>query len=497
MIYMKLRKKLFLFSLLFISIWIIVMTILMDNTVIKGYETLEHLRFEWEVERALNGINGLIESKETIVNDWSKWDEAYRFVQNPTSIFIEENVTETLFQDLHLNHILFFDARDELIIAKGYSHKLENYTSVPKELIDDVLQFKNQSGLLYIDDRPLAFTAYQVTDSEGFENPLGLFVFAFYLDDLHLEYLSDSLKEDIRIASKAAPLNEVTTHYDIQTYSTYSIAECYMSYLNTPLALKFDVLLSHSITDLGKQMVKETLAMFILSFLLLSLLMYFGVRHAVLRILSISASVSEISHSHDLKKRLQIKGKDELGILGNDINLMLTKIENMNRQLTEYATFDMMTGVLNRRIGFEKLENLIEAANTNHFDLAISFIDINDLKYVNDEYGHNSGDQLIIDVSDILTANTRTTDILCRLGGDEFLIIFPYCDEKQAHETLDRIKKDIIHFNSSKNRQYSLSISNGIVEYDQLMSVDEFVEKADTLMYEDKKRIKEELLKLL
>ncbi len=321
-------------------------------------------------------------------------------------------------------------------------------------------------------------------------------MFAFYLDDIHLEHLSDSLKEDIRIASKAVSLDKVTTHYDIQTYATYSIAECYMPYLNKPLALQFDVLLSHNITDLGKQMVKETLAMFILSFLLLSLLMYFGVRHAVLRILSISASVSEISHSHDLKKRLQIKGKDELGILGNDINLMLAKIENMNRQLTEYATFDMMTGVLNRRIGFEKLENLIEAANTNHFDLAISFIDINDLKYVNDQFGHNAGDQLIIDVSDILTANTRTTDILCRLGGDEFLIIFPYCDEKQAHETLDRIKKDIIHFNSSKNRQYTLSISNGIVEYDQLMSVDEFVEKADTLMYEDKKRIKEERLKL-
>ncbi len=69
------------------------------------------------------------------------------FVQNPTPIFIEENVTETLFQDLHLNHILFFDAKDELIISKGYSHELETYTSVPKELINDVLEFKNQSGL--------------------------------------------------------------------------------------------------------------------------------------------------------------------------------------------------------------------------------------------------------------------------------------------------------------------------------------------------------------
>lgn len=97
---------------------------------------------------------------------------------------------------------------------------------------------------------------------------------------------------------------------------------------------------------------------------------------------------------------------------------------------------------------------------------------------------------MIIDISEILINCTRTTDILSRLGGDEFLIIFPYCDEDHAFETLKRINNEIDLFNNQKELQYNLCISKGIIEYDGLMSTDEFVEKADALMYEDKRRIK-------
>lgn len=175
-------------------------------------------------------------------------------------------------------------------------------------------------------------------------------------------------------------------------------------------------------------------------------------------------------------------------ITGSDIT---DRIE-MTRKLEELATFDPMTQSYNRRVGLQMLAKRMRHAKRYENDLTICFIDVNGLKKVNDTFGHNAGDQLIKDSAEVLMAITRDSDILVRLGGDEFLIILPNCDSEQAEEVWDRVLEVLGEINEYKD-DYKISMSHGVVQYEVAKdwTMDEFVEIADQKMYEEKLRLKQ------
>ncbi|MCY6372752.1 ABC transporter substrate binding protein [Clostridium ganghwense] len=166
----------------------------------------------------------------------------------------------------------------------------------------------------------------------------------------------------------------------------------------------------------------------------------------------------------------------------------------IEKKLKVHATIDTLTGVLNRRAGLELLEKQLEFSGKNdkYFKVTVCFIDINYLKLVNDTYGHHEGDKLIKATCRIISDSLRKSDILCRLGGDEFLIIFPRTDLKSARDILKNIDEKIIKHNTSEYIKYTISISRGIAEFDPInpVDIDTLIKTADTEMYRDKKRIK-------
>ncbi|HPX16320.1 MAG TPA: diguanylate cyclase, partial [Petrotogaceae bacterium] len=116
-----------------------------------------------------------------------------------------------------------------------------------------------------------------------------------------------------------------------------------------------------------------------------------------------------------------IPASDGLSIFFRDITQQRTSEE----KLVEYATKDSLTGVLNRRAGLIHLQKLINICKTQNKNLCIGYIDIDNLKKINDKYGQNEGDFLLTLAIKTLRENLREGDIICRVGGDEFLIIFP------------------------------------------------------------------------
>jgi len=190
-----------------------------------------------------------------------------------------------------------------------------------------------------------------------------------------------------------------------------------------------------------------------------------------------------------------VESNDEITELTLDINYMLDRIEKMNDQLVEYAAFDIMTGVLNRRVGFEKLEDLLDAFSDSQNDLTICYVDINNLKVVNDSLGHKYGDELITSVSSTIKEHIRGADMVCRLGGDEFLVIFPNCSIDQAHQVMERIESNLGVLRADKEKSYPITISKGFMKYDGDMDIHDFVEEADRNMYKDKQIKKHSELK--
>lgn len=152
-----------------------------------------------------------------------------------------------------------------------------------------------------------------------------------------------------------------------------------------------------------------------------------------------------------------------------------------------YATHDAMTGCLNKKAGLDKLNLIIPKFRLNKRPLTIVYADLNNLKVINDKFGHDAGDRAILKVTRIIKDCIRKNDFVIRLGGDEFLIVLLDCDENKAHGVINRINAFIDILN--KETQFlSISVSFGVAVYSEIYKdVIEFIKDADRKMYENKR----------
>lgn len=170
----------------------------------------------------------------------------------------------------------------------------------------------------------------------------------------------------------------------------------------------------------------------------------------------------------------------------------ITEIKEAQKKLQVYATMDILTGALNRRAGLVILEKQIQLCKRNNWDLTICYIDVDGLKEVNDTYGHQEGDDYILFITNVLKEIIRESDGLCRLGGDEFLLVLPECDLHKAEMVLKRIEKSLDNYNEIKVKPYKLSFSYGLVKYDfdEQPKIGRLIARADMEMYKHKNRKK-------
>lgn len=175
--------------------------------------------------------------------------------------------------------------------------------------------------------------------------------------------------------------------------------------------------------------------------------------------------------------------------------VILTINQVKNDEIKYYSEYDAMTGVFNRRTGFEKLKQLYKNIEKNEKLVSVCFIDINGLKDVNDFLGHDAGDELIITVTRGIQNNIRSNDFLARLGGDEFLIIFEGLDEAEAEAAWQRIVAEYEQINATENRRYLISASHGIetISGSSNEYIDSIINQADEKMYREKKILKKNL----
>ena len=113
-------------------------------------------------------------------------------------------------------------------------------------------------------------------------------------------------------------------------------------------------------------------------------------------------------------------------------------------------------------------------------------------KPINDTYGHDEGDLVLKEVANFFKSTLREIDIVCRMGGDEFLLIFPDNSLKDASQIKERLYKNLIKLNQTLKKPYQIDLSIGLSEYDPAnpLAMDELIRIADQKMYEEKKKKK-------
>jgi len=166
------------------------------------------------------------------------------------------------------------------------------------------------------------------------------------------------------------------------------------------------------------------------------------------------------------------------------------------RRLRKEARFDPLTGCLNRRGTIEALQRELDRSRRAGSALTVMLIDADRFKEINDSFGHAAGDVVLIELANTLKECLRLTDVVGRLGGDEFIIALPSVDEPLATEIKNRLR-DRVTQNTVPGQDHRVSISIGMVVDNHTFNLEQLFSKADEAMYADKKRRRRPLTSLI
>lgn len=148
---------------------------------------------------------------------------------------------------------------------------------------------------------------------------------------------------------------------------------------------------------------------------------------------------------------------------------------------------DSLTGLANRRVFDEQIPPLLASARRHGFPVTLCSMDLDKFKQVNDQFGHAEGDRVLRQVALTFAKMVRSSDILVRMGGDEFFLVLPYTDLQSAHCLGQRLchAVDALDIFSKPGEKFGVSI--GLVQWHPDLSKEEWIQKADELLYQAKK----------
>lgn len=155
------------------------------------------------------------------------------------------------------------------------------------------------------------------------------------------------------------------------------------------------------------------------------------------------------------------------------------------------AYFDALTGLHNRRYFDERLrEECARADRLRTHEFSVVLVDVDDFKSVNDDYGHATGDEVLVAVAKLLKENVREVDICCRIGGDEFALLLPNTGEQGAQVVVERLRSRLAQGRLGGPVNVGLSIGAAACPPGPA-ALDALISQADTAMYLDKRRRKQ------
>ena len=167
------------------------------------------------------------------------------------------------------------------------------------------------------------------------------------------------------------------------------------------------------------------------------------------------------------------------------------KAKRCAEELLKIAYIDSLTNLKNRA-GCEKLIEQIKTSPPSGDVVAVMF-DMNELKQTNDSLGHKAGDKIINAFGTVLKKAANDYGLMCRYGGDEFLALFQNSDENTAQEFIRKVRSGVDKYNENYDlpaEKIKYAVGYCVAD-SQVMSITDIIDRADSLMYEDKRRSKE------
>jgi len=169
---------------------------------------------------------------------------------------------------------------------------------------------------------------------------------------------------------------------------------------------------------------------------------------------------------------------------------LIKELEESHKELELLASQDPMTELYNRRYYAEISHKIIELSRRNKKPLSLLMLDIDKFKNINDTYGHHIGDEVIIALAKTLKKYSRKCDVVCRFGGEEFLILLPETSADGAFHIAEKIRESVASMSVAleQNQSVSFTVSAGVSEFraEEEETLEHTLQRADAGLYEAK-----------
>lgn len=176
------------------------------------------------------------------------------------------------------------------------------------------------------------------------------------------------------------------------------------------------------------------------------------------------SALYEYTRDHALKKTLELKHKYQ-----------------------KLANFDPLTNLSNRRVAYDILKQEQSRLNRNKEMLSILISDVDKFKRVNDQYGHNAGDAVLVELAKLFNEHVREQDCVARWGGEEFLFILPQTSAKNAAIIAEKIRSKVEkHVINYREDSIQITVSVGIAQFEAGSNIDDVINQADKYLYQAK-----------
>lgn len=480
-------------------------------TILDIFTELEQNKIKQDIIRLEITLENELLNLEAIGISWGEWDDTYFFVDDLNEDYITNNLVETVFINQKLNTMIFVNKERKIVYSKTVILDEKREIETPFNLIQYVTNHtdnlfnieinQGKIGFIQLEDKMILVSIRPITTSKINAPPNGYILIGRYLNQNEIKKLQNVLQLPFEILKLSKVNSDVLQNlkedkYFIRSYDKINI-EAYVllkNINNEPIGV-LKICYPRDIYAVGI----ESLYFFLCSLITVTLafifLMIFFLDKMILtRIQELTTIFHRVINNGDLTLRVNVSGRDEIAYLATTINKLFDSLKNTQIEL-EYASFhDSLTGLLNRNSFEEVMKEIMSQNNTV---ISIVVCDVDGLKFVNDQFGHHEGDNLLKLSADIIKKCFRTNDKIFRIGGDEFVIILPTLSEETVENICSRVKETIVKYNE-ENMKMPISISIGYaVNKLDTIDVAALFKEADDKMYEQKYKYHDSTRKLM
>lgn len=449
---MHIRKKLLSGLILLFALVAASILLTIHHMVLPGIAEAERAELAREIEQARYAIEGELARLKSFAVDWGEWDDTYRYIQSPNLEYETSNLVDSTLPDVQASMIVYLDGYGRMVqkleheVVRGLLESPGEGDS--RHLIEALIQLAkgNGSGILTTDRGALLMASNPIRRSSGRGPDLGYIVFGRLLDEQLQQSFANRLLLPLEFS--VVPHQAMASQVVFKDSNT-SLISGYMPFENDlGSSLQLNILHHRPFYSSTIKLVSFSIILLLVIGCIITGGAYFMIRRTLVDpILMLKAQTELFKHSKSSIGIAEIDQNDELGALSHSFVDMLRELEASNNVLEQErqkfldeSLTDPLTRLGNRRF----LQQYLNAqARAGRSEWLFVMIDLDHFKKVNDRYGHDVGDDVLVEVAGLLRDIARRNDVVTRFGGEEFVILCHGVGKETATSIVERIRQHI------------------------------------------------------